>query len=112
VRGTIVEIFDEYDKGMANACETNRCYTKIKINEVIYKGTSFNPHIVQNGELLVKFVFTLKKTSKENFPNMDAVYPGLELEDVFEADLEIRPIAVEGGTSVLIYGYKKIKKDD
>ena len=64
-------------------CSKARCIALVKVTSARY-GAAFPP-LVMGKEIRIKFRFTLEKTTKELFPNMEEEYPGLKVGDEFRA---------------------------
>lgn len=86
INGTIISIEEIINP--SGLCSTNPCVANVKVNNVIGTGASFNIPLVKNDTINVKFAFTLSKTSKDLFPNLNKSLPGLKVEDSFIADVE------------------------
>lgn len=86
INGTIISIEEIIDP--SGPCSTNPCVANVKVNNVIGTGSSFKIPLVKNDTINVKFAFTLSKTSKDLFPNLNKSFPGLKVEDKFIADVE------------------------
>lgn len=104
ITGEIVEIepignnVDQNDP-----CSKAPCMAKVKVNSISY-GAGF-PTININQVITIKFAFTLSKTNKELFPNMDESYPGLEKGSEFTGLVAHFETINESAPSFLIYGY-------
>ncbi len=86
INGTIISIEEIIDP--SGPCSTNPCVANVMISNVIGTGSSFKIPLVKNDTINVKFAFTLSKTSKDLFPNLNKSFPGLKVEDKFIADVE------------------------
>ncbi len=86
INGTIVKIYEVSDK--SGPCSIHPCTAEVKINNVIDAGFSFNPPLISEEIIKVKFEFTLSATSKELFPALTTSFPGLKIGDTFNADVE------------------------
>ena len=86
INGTIISIEEIIDT--SGPCSTNPCVANVKVSNVIGTGSSFKIPLVKNDTINVKFAFTLSKTSKDLFPNLNKSFPGLKVEDKFIADVE------------------------
>ncbi len=86
VNGTIISI-DE-TKSSSGPCSMHPCVAMVKINNVIGTGFGFKTPLIKNDTIKIKFEFTLDKTSKELFPTLNYVLPGLEVSNNFVADVE------------------------
>ncbi len=82
INGTVVEILP-VQKEANGPCSEYPCIANVKVNSIKY-GSAF-PVISTGKDVEIKFAFTLNKTTKEMFPNMDESYPGLNVGDKFEA---------------------------
>jgi hypothetical protein len=82
--GTITEIEPiSSNSEMAGPCSKAPCIALVKVSSARY-GAAFPP-LVMGKEIRIKFRFTLEKTTKELFPNMEEEYPGLKVGDEFTA---------------------------
>ncbi len=82
--GTITEIEPVSDtENLSGPCSKIPCIALVKVSSAVY-GASF-PQIAMGKEVRMKFLFTLEKTTKELFPNMEEEYPGLKVGDEFTA---------------------------
>ncbi len=86
VNGTIISI-DE-TKSSSGPCSMHPCVAMVKINNVIGTGFGFKTPLIKNDTIKIKFEFTLSETSKELFPTLNYVLPGLEVSNDFVADVE------------------------
>ena len=68
---------------ISGPCSKARCIALVKVTSARY-GAAFPP-LVMGKEIRIKFRFTLEKTTKELFPNMEEEYPGLKVGDEFRA---------------------------
>jgi len=81
--GVITEIEALSDSSNLNdPCSKTPCIALIKVSSAIY-GAAF-PSFSKD-DIRVKFLFTLEKTTKELFPNMEETYPGLKVGQEFTA---------------------------
>ncbi len=87
-------------------CAKAPCRARIVIKTLEKKGSLY-----QGGNagdtLSVSFAFTLAATTPELFPGMKTSFPGLSVNDRFEAKIESRLALNEQGVAYLIYEYKK-----
>jgi len=82
--GIIVEIDPVADKSNLNdPCSKAPCIAIVKVSSAVY-GAAF-PSFSKDDEIRIKFLFTLEKTTKELFPNMEETYPGLKVGQEFIA---------------------------
>ena len=82
--GTITEIEPiSSNSDITGPCSKARCIALVKVSSARY-GAAFPP-LVMGKEIRIKFRFTLEKTTKELFPNMEEEYPGLKVGDEFTA---------------------------
>ena len=82
--GTITEIEPISMESNPNGpCSKAPCVALVKVSSAVY-GAAFPP-LVMGKEIRIKFRFTLEKTTKELFPNMEEEYPGLKVGDEFTA---------------------------
>ena len=69
-------------------CSTYPCTAFVKIEKVVERGLNFNTPVVKSDVIKIRFEFTLEKTSKELFPELNNQLPGLKVGDTFIADVE------------------------
>ncbi len=82
--GTITRIEPVLDSSNLNdPCSKAPCIASVKVSSAVY-GAAF-PSFSKDDEIRIKFIFTLEKTSKELFPNMEETYPGLKVGQEFTA---------------------------
>ena len=87
-------------------CSKYPCVAKVKVESVFY-GAGF-PVVAVGKEIEIKFKFTLNKTTKEMFPNMEDSYPGLTTGDEFEALVGHEEIPNNDKPVFVVYGYSII----
>jgi hypothetical protein len=76
--GIIIEIEPVSDSSILNdPCSKAPCIALVKISSAVY-GAAF-PSFSKDDEIRIKFLYTLEKTTKELFPNMEEIYPGLKV---------------------------------
>ena len=97
---SINELRDE-----SGPCAKAPCYAEIQIERISSKGSLFQPGDIST-PLPVNFSFTLSPT-QGLFPGMKTNYPGLKINDKFEAKIQSRP-ALGDKLTYTVYGYKKI----
>jgi len=110
INGTVVSIEEISEK--AGPCSTVPCLAKVKINNVIETGSSFRRPLIKGDTIKIKFEFTLAKTTKELFPNLNYVLPGLSSGDSFIGDVEFL-LVIQSNSSTppleyRIFNYNKI----
>ena len=82
--GVIIEIEPVTDRSnLNNPCSKVSCIALVKVTSAVY-GAAF-PSFSKDDEIRIKFLFTLEKTTKELFPNMEETYPGLKVGQEFTA---------------------------
>ncbi len=82
--GIIIEIEPVSDSSNLNdPCSKAPCIALVKVSSAVY-GAAF-PSFSKDAEIRMKFLFTLEKTTKELFPNMEETYPGLKIGQEFTA---------------------------
>jgi len=82
--GIITRIEPVSDSSNINdPCSKAPCIALVKISSAVY-GAAF-PSFPKDEEIRIKFLFTLEKTTKELFPNMEETYPGLKVGQEFTA---------------------------
>jgi len=105
ITGKVVSI-DEMREA-EGACSKAPCNAKIKVQALIKQGSLFDKSGLQD-TTAVYFAFTLAASNEELFPGMKTSYPGLKINERFEATIESRPAINEAGLRYLIYEYKKL----
>ncbi len=104
--GTITEIEPVSDSsGSSGPCSKAPCIALVKVSSAKY-GAAF-PQLVMGKEIRVKFLFTLEKTTKELFPNMEEQYPGLKVGDQFSAIVSVTQTVDKSEPHFRIFGYEK-----
>ncbi len=84
------------------------CRAGIRIERLLDKGPLFKTPENLSGITYVEFPFTLLPTNKDLFPELKKQYPGLKINDKFEAVIQSR-MALPEGVKYYIYDYKKIE---
>ncbi len=102
--GKIISINEARDE--TGPCSKVPCEARIIIQNLENKGSLFQLNSMQD-TIPVAFAFTLVPTTEELFPGMKTSYPGLKINDRFEAKIESRLAKNEQGVSYIIYEYKK-----
>lgn len=87
-------------------CAKSACQAQILIQTLEKKGSLFQLSDMQD-TIPVSFAFTLEPTTSDLFPGIKTSYPGLKINDRFEAKIESRPATNEQGVRYTIYEYKK-----
>lgn len=108
-----ISTIEPIQKNANGPCSEYPCIAMVKVKTMEY-GAGF-PVVTIGKQIEVKFAFTLNKTTKDMFPNMDDSYPGLKVGDNFEALVAFSETARIGSgkstsPSYTIYGYKIINK--
>lgn len=112
-KGTVVFIDSTLEKSSnpKSPCSKSPCWAKVRVNSVIGFGAG-GPVISKSDTILVKFAFTLARTTKDMFPNIIKQMPGLQVGSSFRADLHrFSDITIDNKHSVVkytIYTYKKL----
>lgn len=103
--GTITEIEPvENNSDVSGPCSKAPCIALVKVTSARY-GSAF-PQLVMGKEIRIKFRFTLEKTTKELFPNMEEEYPGLKVGDEFTAIVSTITNVDETAPKFQINGYE------
>ncbi len=72
--GRLQKLNQFQDNGnLSGPCSKAPCIALVKVSSARY-GAAF-PQLVMGKEVRIKFLFTLEKTTKELFPNMEEEYP-------------------------------------
>ncbi len=87
ISGTIINIEDISES--TGPCSKQPCIATVNVNNVIGYGSSFKTPIAKGSNIKLKFAFTLSKTSKEVFPKLNYILPGLNIGDKFIGDIEM-----------------------
>ena len=105
IDGTIIEIEPVAGRSNLNdPCSKTPCVALVKISSAVY-GAAF-PSFSKNDEIRIKFLFTLEKTTKELFPNMEETYPGLKVGQEFTALVSHIENIDESAPKFQIHGYE------
>ncbi len=103
--GIIVEIEPVSDSSNLNdPCSKTPCIALVKISSAVY-GAAF-PSFSKDDEIRIKFLFTLEKTTKELFPNMEETFPGLKVGQEFTALVSHIENIDESAPKFQIHGYE------
>lgn len=102
VAAKVVSISEQRDE--SGPCSKAPCYAEIKIESISKKGSLFQLNDISN-PLSVTFAFSLSAT--EGLFRMKTNYPGLKINDKFEAKIQSRP-ALGDAFTYTIHDYKKI----
>ncbi len=94
-------------RDIAGVCADAPCRTTISVESIISQGKLFQPAESQTINH-VFFAFTLSPANEKLFPGIKTTYPGLKINDRFEATIQSRPSTVGNGFSYTIYDYKKL----
>ena len=107
--GTIISIDSTLDKSYAkNPCSRKPCNAVVRVDSILGYGSAFPPLLT--GKLIqLHFYFTLSPTTRDLFPNMTELYPGLTVGSSFIGDIEmiIRMNENNKTNRYAIYGYRK-----
>lgn len=107
ITATVISIDPARDSSDTNSpCFKAPCYAGIRIEKIERKGSLF--HVPGSSEITVFFTYTLHPTDKNLFPGSEKSYPGLKINDKFEAVIDSRP-SINEGTRYAVYDYKKIE---
>lgn len=102
--GIIIEIEPVSDNSYLNdPCSKTPCIAVVKVSSAVY-GAAF-PSFSKDDEIRIKFLFTLEKTTKELFPNMEEPYPGLTVGQEFTALVSHMEYIDETVPKFQIYSY-------
>ena len=109
--GTIVHIHSILvltDK--TSPCSKAPCLASVRVDSIIGYGSSFIEPLSAGDTVFIKFMFTLSPTTKELFPDMTELYPGLSMGSQFVADVVSDvpgKLYQKRSDQFLIYGYKR-----
>lgn len=98
----VVSISEQRDE--SGPCSKAPCYAVIKIESISNKGSLFQLNDISK-PVSVNFAFSLSAT--EGLFRMKTNYPGLEINDKFEAKIQSRS-ALGDAFTYTIHGYKKL----
>ncbi len=102
--GIIIKIEPVSDSSNLNdPCSKVPCIAFVKVRSVNY-GAGF-PVLTMGKEIKIKFLFTLGKTTKDLFPNMEETYPGLKVGQEFTALVSHMEYIDETAPKFQIYSY-------
>jgi len=85
-------------------CSKAPCIALVKVSSAVY-GAAF-PMFSKEEEIKINFIFTLEKTTKELFPNMEEEYPGLKVGQEFTAMVAYVENIDKTAPKFQIYGYE------
>ncbi len=109
ITATIISIDETRDSSdVHSACYKAPCFANIKIENILRKGSLFKIPDDLSKDIRAFFIFTLHATNEDLFPNMGVWYPGLKINDKFEAIIQSRP-AMNDSVNYVVYTYKKIE---
>ena len=104
--GVIKSILPVADSGIeGDPCSIAPCVASVKVESVSY-GAGFSP-FPKNGEIKMKFQYTLEKTNKELFPNLEESFPGLNVGDEFIAIAAYIESVDQSAPKYIVYQYEK-----
>lgn len=104
--GVITEIEPVSDSSKLNdPCSKAPCIALVKISSAVY-GAAF-PSFSMDDEIRIKFLFTLEKTTKELFPDMEETYPGLKVGQEFTALVAHMEYIDETAPKFQVHGYER-----
>jgi len=110
IAGTIISIDDSKD--FEGICSTQPCVATVRIDNILKRGMGFTNTLSKNSIIQLKFEYTLQPTTKEMFPKLNYVFPGLKIGEKFRGDVEevvmIKMEATETDNFYKIYNYDKI----
>lgn len=89
----------------SDPCSKAPCVALVNVSSAVY-GSGF-PQLEMGKNIKVKFNFTLEKTTKELFPNMEEEYPGLKVGQEFTAVVSYIETIDESTPKFQIYAYEK-----
>lgn len=108
ISGTIISIDNNLElSDSLSPCSKVPCIAKVKINQVLERGSGITTTIEDGMEINVHFVFTLSPTTDKLFPNIQKHYTGLNVNDKFKANIQQR--IQLNNDSMLWYVYDYIK---
>lgn len=107
VIATIISIDETRDSSDINsACYKAPCIAYIRLEKMNEKGSLFKVPPDLSLEIKVNFPFTLWATTEDLFPKAGKQFPGLKINDKFEAIIQSR-MAPGDEVNYVIYEYKK-----
>lgn len=109
--GTIVSIDEIQKTGNADdPCSKAPCQAVVRVDSVLGYGQGFIRPLSKNKEVPITFKFTLSPT-KGLFQNMTKMYPGLEVDSKFLANIEVQQLLGSESFKYSISGYEIIKTE-
>jgi hypothetical protein len=103
--GIIIEVEPISNSSNLNdPCSKTPCVAIVKVSSAVY-GAAF-PSFSKDDEIRIKFLFTLEKTTKELFPNMEETFPGLKVGQEFTALVSHIENIDESAPKFQIHGYE------
>lgn len=102
---SVIEVLDT-----EGPCSKAPCNASIRIKQITRKGSLFQLNDIQD-TIAASFAFTLSQTDQDLFPGLKTKYPGLKINDIFEATIESRIALNEEGVRYIIYDYKKMNDE-
>jgi hypothetical protein len=106
--GTIVAIDSTMEA--TGPCSKAPCRAVVRVDSVLGYGSAFGNPVALQGQIPVRFAFTLAPTTKDLFPNMTDRFPGLALGSRFQTDLEsaVEMKSTGGRPWYLVYDYRRL----
>ncbi len=106
--GTLVAIDSTLER--SGPCSKAPCKGIVRVDSILGYGSAFGNPIAVNGQLEVRFAFTVAPTTSGLFPNVTQVLPGLQLGTKFQTDIESQnePSIGERRSSYVIEDYKRL----
>jgi len=109
ISGTILFIYPTLDTNDSlSPCSKAPCNAKIKIEQVLEYGNRLSSNIYEGLEMNLHFVFTLYPTTNDLFHDTKKYFPGLKINDKFNANLEERLQLNNDTIQWLVYDYVKL----
>lgn len=104
IKGVVVSVLPKDKAEKKSLCSKYRCKAKVRVLQVLHYGSSMSAMINNGDTIEVMFAYTLHATLKL-FPGMKVKYPGLQIGNVFIANVEQR-LKPGLGSQFTVYGYE------
>ena len=105
IEAKVIKILPITKEDSGTVCAKAPCHATIKVNKIGSYGRSFSKSFEPGDEIEVMFVYTLNPTSKDLFPDLKYLYPGLKECDTFTGEIQSR-IRPGRPPSYYIYHYE------
>lgn len=103
IEARVLKILDE--RSAAYPCSEVSCIALVKIEKVKKRAGNFTRPIDRDQEGEMRFEFTLSKTTKTLFPNLEKQFPGLKEGERFRANIKEEQLLGISKTRWVAYDY-------